>query len=74
VLLKNVHIAPSWLLELEKQIYRLNPHSDFRLFMTMEFQPNIPCTLLKSSLKIVYEQAHGIKASLQRAYKTLFLP
>ena len=41
VLLKNVHLAPQWLVTLEKKLHSLNPHSSFRLFMTMEINPKV---------------------------------
>jgi len=46
VLLKNVHLAPSWLYEIEKKLHQLNPHKNFRIFMTMEFNPKVPTTLI----------------------------
>ncbi|KAF9015424.1 dynein heavy chain [Cyathus striatus] len=42
VLLKNVHLAPSWLGQLEKKLQTLTPHPNFRLFLTMEANPSIP--------------------------------
>lgn len=36
VLLKNVHLAPSWLSQLEKKILGLNANRNFRLFLTCE--------------------------------------
>ena len=41
VLLKNVHLAPQWLVTLEKKLHTLNPHAAFRLFMTMEINPKV---------------------------------
>ncbi|EER38945.1 dynein heavy chain [Histoplasma capsulatum H143] len=41
VLVKNVHLAPSWLQSLEKRLDSLKPHSDFRLFLSMESSPKI---------------------------------
>lgn len=46
VLLKNVHLAPAWLYEIEKKLHQLNPHKNFRIFMTMEFNPKVPTTLI----------------------------
>ena len=43
VLLKNVHLAPQWLVTLEKKLHTLNPHAAFRLFMTMEINPKVYC-------------------------------
>lgn len=74
VLLKNVHLAPSWLVELEKKIHRLTPHENFRLFLTMEINPKVPSTLVRSSNTFVFERPAGIKVSLQRSFKTLLNP
>jgi dynein heavy chain 1 len=72
VLLKNVHLAPQWLSQLEKKIYGLsNINESFRLFLAMEFNPKVPSTLIRQSYKLVFEPPDGIKASLQRTYKTV---
>ena len=39
VLLKNVHLAPQWLVQLEKKLHSITPHANFRLFLTMEINP-----------------------------------
>ncbi len=36
LLLKNLHLVVSWLPSLEKEIFALQPHKDFRLFLTSE--------------------------------------
>jgi dynein heavy chain 1, cytosolic len=64
VLLKNVHLAPSWLGQLEKKLQTLNPHRTFRLFLTMEANPSIPVNLLRQSRIIMNEPPPGIKANL----------
>lgn len=64
VLLKNVHLAPSWLGQLEKKLQTLNPHRNFRLFLTMETNPSIPVNLLRQSRIIMNEPPPGIKANL----------
>jgi len=68
VLLKNVHLAPRWLVELEKTIYKLTLHPNFRIFLTMEINPKVPATLLRASHVFVFEPPAGIKASLLRSY------
>jgi dynein heavy chain 1 len=68
VLLKNVHLAPQWLTELEKTIYKLQLNPSFRLFLTMEINPKVPSTLLRASHVFVFEPPSGIKAALQRSY------
>ncbi|KAF8238396.1 dynein heavy chain protein 1 [Tricholoma matsutake] len=64
VLLKNVHLAPSWLGQLEKKLQTLNPHHSFRLFLTMEANPAIPVNILRQSRLIMNEPPPGIKANL----------
>jgi dynein heavy chain 1 len=64
VLLKNVHLASAWLGQLEKKLQILNPHPNFRLFLTMEDNLSIPVNILRHSLIIMNEPAAGIKANL----------
>ena len=40
-MLKNVHLAPQWLVQLEKKLHSLSPHPTFRLFLTMEINPKV---------------------------------
>ena len=47
LMLKNVHLAPEWLVGLEKQLHGLTPHAEFRLFLTMEFTPKVPGNLVR---------------------------
>jgi dynein heavy chain 1 len=37
VLLKNVHLAPSWLVTLEKKLHSLQAHANFRLAPVLKF-------------------------------------
>ncbi len=74
LVLKNVHLAPSWLNELEKKLYSMEPESRFRLFLTMEFNPKIPSNVLRISRKIVFELPAGIKYSLIRSYSNVITP
>ena len=68
LVLKNVHLAPQWLNELEKKLYSNEPNPNFRLFLTMEFNPKIPANVLRISRKFVFELPSGIKHSLIRSY------
>lgn len=70
-MLKNVHLAISWLNDLEKKLFRLTPNANFRIFLTMEFNPKVPATLIRSSYKLVFEPPDGIKAALTRTFKTV---
>ena len=64
VLLKNVHLAPTWLGQLEKKLQTLNPNRSFRLFLTMEANPSIPVNILRQSRLIMNEPPPGIRANL----------
>ncbi|PIA14754.1 hypothetical protein COEREDRAFT_46106 [Coemansia reversa NRRL 1564] len=64
VLLKNVHLAPLWLEQLEKRLQTLRPHEQFRLFLTMEISPVVPPSLLRRSRTLIIEPAPGVRASL----------
>lgn len=48
VLLKNVHLAPQWLAQLEKKLHSITPHASFRLFLTMEINPKVLMYLIQS--------------------------
>jgi dynein heavy chain 1, cytosolic len=71
VLLKNVHLAPSWLGQLEKKLQTLNAHRHFRLFLTMEANPSIPVNILRQSRIIMNEPAPGVKANLLDSLGTI---
>lgn len=71
VLLKNVHLAPSWLGQLEKKLQTLNPHRNFRLFITMEANPSIPVNILRQSRLIMNEPPPGIKANLLDSLRSI---
>jgi len=64
VMLKNVHLAPGWLGQLEKRLHTLKPHPAFRLFLTMEINPVVPASVLRLSRIFLYERAPGLRASL----------
>jgi dynein heavy chain 1, cytosolic len=69
VLLKNVHLAPSWLGQLEKKLQNANPSRNFRLFLTMEANMAIPVNILRQSRIIMNEPPPGIKANLLDSLK-----
>lgn len=71
VLIKNVHLAPTWLQSLEKRMDSLNPHSDFKLFLSMESSPKIPVNLLRASRVLMYEQPAGVRANMKDSMSSL---
>ncbi|KAI6162009.1 dynein heavy chain protein 1 [Pisolithus thermaeus] len=71
VLLKNVHLAPTWLGQLEKRLHTLHPHRNFRLFLTMEANPAIPVNILRQSRIVMNEPPPGIKANLLDSLRSI---
>ncbi|XHG04755.1 hypothetical protein AWENTII_008001 [Aspergillus wentii] len=71
VLVKNVHLAPSWLQSLEKRLDSLKPHKDFRLFLSMESSPKIPVNLIRASRVLMYEQPAGVRANMKDSLSSL---
>ena len=67
--LKNLHLVVAWLSTLEKEIYVLKPHEDFRLFLTSEPHDRFPSSLLEGCLKITYEAPPGLKRNVSRTYE-----
>jgi dynein heavy chain 1, cytosolic len=74
VMLKNVHLAPVWLVQLEKKLHSLQPHPNFRLFLTTEISPKLPVNLLRAGRVLVFEPPPGIRANLLRTFATVLFP
>lgn len=70
-MLKNVHLAPVWLVQLEKKLHSLQPHPNFRLFLTTEISPKLPVNLLRAGRVVVFEPPPGIRANLLRTFATV---
>jgi len=66
--LKNLHLVAAWLPTLGKELTSLEPHKDFRLWLTSESHSMFPAILLQQSLKATYESPPGIKKNLQRTF------
>ncbi|GAA5850789.1 hypothetical protein JCM8547_009091 [Rhodosporidiobolus lusitaniae] len=71
VLLKNVHLAPAWLSQLEKRLQSLNPNRLFRLFLTMETNPAIPVNILRQGRVLMNEPPPGIRANILDSLRSL---
>eukprot|EP00727_Mastigamoeba_balamuthi_P008574 m51a1_g4339 putative cytoplasmic dynein 2 heavy chain 1 isoform x1 (4695) ;mRNA; f:164362-180818 len=69
VILKNLHLAISWLPTLEKELNMMQPHENFRLWLTAEAHARFSTILLQSSIKITYEAPPGIKKNLERTFE-----
>lgn len=72
ILLKNVHLAPSWLAQLEKRLHSLKPHPQFRLLLTAEIHPKLPPQVLRASRIVVYEPATGLKVNFVAYVQYIF--
>lgn len=51
-MLENVHLAPGWLMQLEKKLHSMQPHASFRLFLTMEINPKVNQIIHKKMIPI----------------------
>lgn len=71
VLLKNVHLAPTWLTSLEKKLHSIQAHSGFRLFLTCEITPKLPVNLLRAGRIFTFEPPPGIRANLIRTFSAI---
>lgn len=71
VLLKNVHLAPSWLSQLEKKVLGINAHRNFRLFVTCETNPIIPVNFLRASRILMNEPPPGLKANMMDCLRSI---
>ena len=67
--LKNLHLVVSWLPTLEKEVYALDAHPEFRLFFTSEPHDKFPSSLLEGCLKVTYEAPPGLKRNVSRTYE-----
>eukprot|EP00899_Mesostigma_viride_P029629 jgi/Mesvir1/9851/Mv22388-RA.1 len=66
--LKNVHLVVGWLPTLEKEVFALRPHAEFRLWLSSEPHNKFPPSLLENCLKVTYEAPPGLKKNLLRTY------
>uniref|UniRef100_H3C202 Dynein cytoplasmic 1 heavy chain 1 n=1 Tax=Tetraodon nigroviridis TaxID=99883 RepID=H3C202_TETNG len=71
VMLENVHLAPAWLMHLEKKLHSMHPHACFRLFLTMEINPKVPVNLLRAGRIFVFEPTPGVKANMLRTFSSI---
>lgn len=74
VLLKNVHLAPGWLTQVEKKLQTLNPTPNFRLFLTMETNPLVPINILRQSRIVMNEPPPGIRANILETLRNIPSP
>ena len=71
VLLKNVHLAPSWLVTLEKKLHSIQAHSGSRLFLICEINSKLPVNLLRAGRIFTYEPPPRVRVNLLRTFNTV---
>jgi len=72
LMLQNCHLLPKWLSTLEKVIDGLvEPHKDFRLWLTTDPIKTFPIGILQRSLKVVTEPPDGLKMNMKASYARL---
>jgi len=70
VMLQNVHLMPSFLIELEKRLdffAQEGSNPTFRLFLSSDPNKAIPIGLLEKSIKLTNEPPQGLRANMKRA-------
>lgn len=70
ICLKNLHLVISWVPLFEKEIKSLEPHDNFRCWLTTEPHAKFPPILLETSLKVTYEAPPGVKKNLLRTLES----
>ncbi|GAB1598225.1 dynein axonemal heavy chain 10 isoform X2 [Argonauta hians] len=69
LMLQNCHLLVPWLLQLEKQLDKLNkPHPDFRLWLTTDPIGTFPIGILQRTFQVVTEPPNGLKLNLRGTY------
>jgi len=69
--LKNLHLVPTFLTDLEKALNNLQLARGFKLFLTTEEHPKFPVVLLETCFKVSYEAPPGIKMNVERVYSSV---
>lgn len=66
ICVKNVHLVPSWLLELEREFGEIKKQADFRLWLICESTVGFSETVMYKFIKVIYEYPAGIKQKAKR--------
>jgi dynein heavy chain len=71
VMLQNIHLMPTFLIELEKTLDAYaaeGSNPSFRLFLSSDPSASIPIGLLERSIKLTNEPPEGLKQNMKRAF------
>ncbi|XP_023163173.2 cytoplasmic dynein 2 heavy chain 1 [Drosophila hydei] len=63
---KNVHLVPEWLSQMERELSELHKSQDFRLWLLCESTKGFSDAAVYKCLKVRYEQPRGLKQQVQR--------
>lgn len=73
ICIKNVHLVPDWLSELDRELELLKKRDGFRLWLTCESTRGFNETIMYKFVKILYEFPHGIKQKVRRMLQNFML-
>lgn len=71
VMLQNIHLMPTFLLELEKKLDAFaaeGSNPGFRLYLSSDESNAIPIGLLERAIKLTNEPPQGLKQNMKRAF------
>ena len=73
VVLQNCHLDLDFMAKMEDILNPKNvePHEDFRLWITCEPHPEFPLGLLQMAIKVTTEPPKGLKAGMYRTFTTM---
>ncbi|KAI8114967.1 Cytoplasmic dynein 2 heavy chain 1, partial [Lucilia cuprina] len=66
ICVKNVHLVPTWLLELEREFGEMKKHAEFRLWLICESTQGFSEAVMYKFVKVLYEYPAGIKQKAKR--------
>ena len=71
VLVKNAHLAPTWLAQLPARLAALCPHERCRVCLTCELSPSVPPAFVRAARIVMHEPPAGCKSILLDALQAL---
>ncbi|XP_067623203.1 cytoplasmic dynein 2 heavy chain 1-like [Eurosta solidaginis] len=73
ICIKNVHLIPDWLLELDRELEVLKKRPGFRLWLICESTRGFSETIMYKFVKVLYEFPSGIKHKVRRMLQNFML-
>lgn len=69
--LKNIHLVPTFIDDLEKTLKKVQKDNSFKLWLTSEEQDKFSSVFLEGCFKVSYEAPPGIKMNVERIYQSI---